>query len=562
MSSYQGNVPFAELPDTSRRQLPARYHSNRLTSGANTPNSNSALSSGQASGIYTFDSYASNNDWNIANEMEHHAYPTRPVAPNPHHWQAYAETQQQQRFQQQQPPAASFHATVATAAIQTQHYYAPSHPSPLVPRGTEFVPDCDLVAPVAPLAVPESAVGVVKEVTLEPQSASTKRRVSFTPNTQPPDTTIQTTAGQTLASTDQPHTVTLDRLRAISFQVQSGSGEAHEPVQRDFTPQNGKGTLPVPKLSRRGSFRLSVRKVGQGLLTALRMGEPPVVFKADDTIADWKTYLSEFNQKEEKMEEAFDPFQDSIENALNAKYKEFFGEGKFLIDEREEVELSAEVPIELPVQEAEVVPTEDADTWLAHRKAEEAFSEARDPYTGSARHRLSASELVVHPPKPRTYPVGPEFLRAPLCRACSTPCSTETTAAPRSVGTESIEPDSAEDDQHYSTPDSAESPEPEAEAEAVQPKTPSPPPSRLPRAASVGRSRKSVSRRTPPNRRQSTAQPVEESTTQARKDSAQTESPTKPAAKPLGTSPAQSHTPSRDSERYAKIQNGNQRRRK
>jgi hypothetical protein len=85
------------------------------------------------------------------------------------------------------------------------------------------------------------------------------------------------------------------------------------------------------------------------------------------------------NQDEEKMEEAFDPFQDSMENAFNAKYKEFLGEGKFLIDEREEAELSAEVLIELPVQEAEVVPTKEADTWLVHEKTEEASLKLATP---------------------------------------------------------------------------------------------------------------------------------------------------------------------------------------
>ena len=157
MSNYRGKVPIAELPDTSQRPVPARYHNNP------------ALSSAQASGTYTADSHASNNDWNMANEIEHHVYPTRPVAPNRRHWQAFHETQQPQPLPQQQPIAAPFHATLSSAARQTQYYYAPAHPLPSAPhRGAEFVPDCDIAAPVAPLVVPEDAVGVVKEVTLEP----------------------------------------------------------------------------------------------------------------------------------------------------------------------------------------------------------------------------------------------------------------------------------------------------------------------------------------------------------------------------------------------------------
>lgn len=560
MSNYRGNDPIAELPDTAHRPLPVRYHSSRYTSDTNTPDSDPNTSSGRASGTYTPSSHASNNDWNLANEMEQHALSPRPVALNPYHWQEYAEAQHSQplpqvNIEQQRPIIATFQATVASAARQTQHYYAPSPPAPR--HGTELIPDCDITAPVGSLVVPEGTVGIVKEVTLEPQPASTKRRVSFTPSTQPPVTTIQATAAHASTPTYQPHTVTLDQLKAVKPQQRSRSDAGNEPMPRNFALEHGTSTLPGPKIPRRSSVRKLFGSAAQGLLTALRMGDPPVDIKADDTFADWKTYLSQFNQREENMEDAFDPFQDSIENAFDAKYKEFLGEGKFLIDERAEAKLSAEVPIELPVYQADIVPTEDADTWLAHRTAEEAFSEVRDAYTGSARRCLSVSKLVIHPPKPRTYPVGPDFLRAPLCRACSTPCSTKTTSAPQSVGIGSLEPDSAGDDQHYLTPDSAETPEPEAEVEIDQPKTPSLPPSRLPRATSVDSSRISISRRTRPNRRQSTAQPAEESTLQVRKDSAQTSSPTKPAAKTLGSPPVQSRTPSRDSERYAKIQNLN-----
>ncbi|KAL1655515.1 hypothetical protein SLS61_001979 [Didymella pomorum] len=107
------------------------------------------------------------------------------------------------------------------------------------------------------------------------------------------------------------------------------------------------------------------------------MEEPPAEVKAKETMMtfdDWKTFMSEGQSGRRE-----DGRSDSMENAFNAKYKEFLGEGKFLIDEREEAELSAEVLIELPVQEAEVVPTEEADTWLVHEKTEEASLKLATP---------------------------------------------------------------------------------------------------------------------------------------------------------------------------------------
>lgn len=278
------------------------------------------------------------------------------------------------------------------------------------------------------------------------------------------------------------------------------------------------------------------------MLDALRLGhEPPVVFRADKILAEWNTYLLQFHKKHTEMEDAFDPFQDQIEDAFDAKYVELLGEGKFLIDE-ESTELSAEVPVELPVQEVSVVPTEDADTWMAHKKAEEATAEHRDIYTGSARRRLPASEMVVHPPKPRTYPAGPP-----------PPAPVPQPVEPEPL----VEPEPTEEDQRYSTPDPVDSPQPmqlEAEVEDEQPKTPSPPAkerqSRLPRPAS-NRSGRSTSLQRPTGRQSSAAQSVEEPKSRApskiRKDSAQTGSSAKP--------PAQRRAQSRDQERYPKVHN-------
>lgn len=566
MSNHRSNGSIAELPDTAHQ---ARYRSNRRTSGTNTSNSNLPTSSGHATGAYVPSSHASNNDWNMANEMEQYAFCRRPVGLNLYSWERYAERQHPQplpwvNIMQQPPNTVESHTVIANGARQTQHYYAPLPPSPTAPpanrRGAGLVPNSDSELPGTPLVVPEGAVRIVEEVTLEPQLASTRCCGSFTSSTQPPVTTIQATTVQTFTLTDQPHTVTLDQLKAIKSRRESRSRKAWGFVQRDFALQNDATTIPGAKVSRKGSLRVSVRNAAQVLLTALRLGEPPVEFKADDTFLCWRAYLSKINQRQDNMEDAFDPFQDTIEEAFDAKYKELLGEGKFLIDEKEEAKSPAEVSIQLPDQEAAVIPTADAEIWLAYRKAEESFSEVRDAYTGSARRQLSVSELVVHPPKPRTYPVGPDVLREPLCRACSTPCSTGTISGPRSVGIYSVEPDSVVDDQHYSTPESADSPEPEAEAEVDQMKPPNPQSSRLPRVASVGRSGRSISRLTPPKRRQSTAPSVEGSAAQPRKDSVQTGPPNKPAVKLLVNPPAQSRALSRDSERYAKIQNLNRQR--
>jgi hypothetical protein len=348
---------------------------------------------------------------------------------------------------------------------------------------------------------------------------------------------------------------------------ESTSDESDQSENGGVVNQNSTSTLPVPRIERRASLRRSLRHAGrkigvsESFLASLRLGVEPVVFRADRILSDWKLYLSKFDQKHENMEDSFDPFQDIIEDAFDAKYKDLLGEGRFLVDEEEEAELPAEVPVEMPVKEVQAVPTEDANTWIAHTKAEEAFSEIRDIYTGSARRRLPASEFVVHPPKPRTYPAGLTYLRTPLCHACASPCPPVPAPVPQAalqlVRPVSIESESTEVDQHYSTPDPVESPEPmqmEAEMEIEQPKTPSPSPTRLTRAASNDRSGRS---RSPSlDRRSSVAQPVQEPTSQGRKDSAQTGSPPKPLTKPLAKPPAQFRRSSRNSERYPSFQNG------
>lgn len=412
MSSNQGEGCVAELPGTSRQPAPARYHSNGYTSRITIPSGHPAASNGHASGAYTPSSHAVSNDWNMANEMEQQAFPLRPRASSSHFLQGHAEMRQPQspprvNIEQQHPASVRIHAAVADAARQTQQFYAPFPPAPR--RGSVIAPDSTTAATVPPISVPEGAVGVVKEVILEPQPANTKRRVSFITNTQPLVTTIQAKAAQRSASTIEPHTVILNQLKAVRSQYQSRSDDVHERVSRDFALQNGTSTLSGPSISRKPSIRRSFRSAAQGLLAALRIGEPPVGFKADDAFAEWKTYLAEFNHKYDNMEDGYEPFQDVIEEAFDAKYKDLMGEGKFFLNEEERAELPAEVPVELPVQEAEVVPTEDADTWLAHRKAEEAFSKVRDAYTGSARRRLSASELVVHPPSLEHILLVPTF---------------------------------------------------------------------------------------------------------------------------------------------------------
>ncbi|KAF3047150.1 hypothetical protein E8E12_011478 [Didymella heteroderae] len=268
----------------------------------------------------------------------------------------------------------------------------PSFAAP--PRGAKYLSSPAATETESPISVLDGATGVVKEVTLEPQPANGQRRVSFLTTTQPPVTTIQATVAQPSTSTDQPHIVTLDQLKADKFQQERRSDEGHEPVQRDFAPQNGTSTLFDPKIQRKASFRNSIRSAAQGLLTSLRTGEPSVEFKADRVLGDWKSYLSEFNHEHDNMEDGFDPFQDVTEDAFNAKYKDLLGEGQFLVEEEEEAELPAEGPVELAVQDAEVVPTEDVDAWLAHKKAEETFSEAVDHSQLLISHSVFINNLI------------------------------------------------------------------------------------------------------------------------------------------------------------------------
>ncbi|KAJ4370123.1 hypothetical protein N0V86_008859 [Didymella sp. IMI 355093] len=345
----------------------------------------------------------------MANEIEQTIL-LQPTSPVPDRGPEYTEAQQpfpQVNIQQQRLNSHDVAARVPDTAKQVQHYYAPTPPAP-----QQAAPTPTTAVVIAPVSVPEGAVSVVKEVILEPQPANTKRRVSFTTNTKPPVTTIQAMAAQ--AST-------LCQLNTVQESTSDGSDQS----------ENG------------------------GVVNQ---------HSTDRILSDWKTYLSEFDQKHDNMEDGFDPFQDVIEDAFDAKYKDLLGEGRFLVDEEEEAELPAEVPVEMPVQEVQAVPTKDANTWIAHKKAEEAFSEIRDIHTGSARRRLSASEFVVHPPKPRTYPAGLTYLRTPLCHACASPCPPVLAPVPQAalqpVGPVSIKSESTEVEQHYSTPDPVESPEP------------------------------------------------------------------------------------------------------
>lgn len=348
-------------------------------------------------------------------------------------------------------------------------------------------------------------------------------------------------------------------MSVLTIEQESRSGEKNQPKQQGhLANRNDSSILPTRKLERKASFKRTLGRAGRsigvspGILTALHLGEDPVVNCADKVLSDWKTYLSDFDQKHENMDGAFDSFQDSIEDAFDAKYKHFLGEGRFLIDEEDEASLTVEMPAELPKQEVQVVSAEDADIWNAHRKGEQAFSEVRDVYTGSARRELSEAELVVYPPKPRTFSAGPGLLRTPLCHACTSPCP-PTPEPPQPVKQKSIELESTEDDQRYVTLDPVDSLDPmsiEAEMEVGQPVTPSPPAkegeAKLPRPASHSRSGSSKSGQRFTGRRPSTARPVEEPKPQARKDSTQNESSTKPVT--------QRRALSRDQERYPKVQ--------
>lgn len=368
MSSNQGEGYVAELPGTSRQPAPARYCSNEYSSSIYKPIGHLATSNRHAPGSYTPSSHTHNNDWSTATEMEQQAVRLRPLASVLRQWQEYAETQQLQsplrvNIEQQQPAPVWSHAAVPDIARQTQKFYTPLPPaSSMSRRGFVITPGPAITATAPPISVPEGAVRVVKEASLEHKPFSTKRCVSFKTCTQHPTTIIQTTTAQRSASTIEPHTLTLDQLKAVRSRDQSKSDDIHEPVSHDFALQNGTSTSSDPSIPRKSSIRRSFQSAAQWLWIALRIGEPTVGFNADVTFADWKAYLAGFDHKYDNMEDGFEPFQDVIKEAFDAKYKDLVCEGKFLLDEEERAELPAEVPVELPVQEASVVPTEDVDT--------------------------------------------------------------------------------------------------------------------------------------------------------------------------------------------------------
>jgi hypothetical protein len=208
--------------------------------------------------------------------------------------------------------------------------------------------------------------------------------------------------------------------------------QAHGVVDRDVIEQP-----PIPK--RKSSFRRTLgcttsKLLGSTFLAALRTGdEPPAPEQppsANEIMSKWRALISEREEQERKMEGAYNPFQDMIEDAMNLKYKELKGEGSFLIYE-ESVELPAKVPVELPVQmavkEEEPAAPKENKTWVVHSKEDE-ITEFCDPYTGSVQRPSSPSESpragveMFCLPKPRTYDPPPPKLTA--CR-CATPCTTK-----------------------------------------------------------------------------------------------------------------------------------------
>ncbi|KAF2628392.1 hypothetical protein BU25DRAFT_34740 [Macroventuria anomochaeta] len=303
------------------------------------------------------------------------------------------------------------------------------------------------------------------------------------------------------------------------LQARKESGDSITPEQ-DLDVVAKEGAIPEqpPKVKRKPSIRRALgragSKVSNAFLAALRTGadEPPEEPAPLDKIKiEWEAFNFEREQQEKAMGGAFDSFQDMIEEAMDSKYKELKGEGKFLIYE-DAIELPVEPPVELPV-----VPNEDESAWVIHTKKEEEIIEFCDPYTGSVQRPCSPSEsphvsgdyLACHPPKPRTYPPGPH--------------STAEVAR-------SEKPKVVVDEQHDSTPSPSDDSQPvqlEAEVDDERPKTrmaPKQGESRLPRPTSRARGSPASGRRessVQPN----AAQPADASKSRApsksRKDSVQ-----------------------------------------
>ena len=412
------------------------------------------LSSGQQQG-YGAPLPVTADDWERANELQHPAY----RQPRPSVYSLYPGGYAAQQHSQSQPEAMHprLRQDVVDPAAQAAWRRHRQQQQQWQQQQWQQQREREALEAGARTPLPVGAVSVVKEVVVETQPAPVEAQSPMEPqrsasvvalyqSSEMAETQRLTAIGAAAALEPVPAVVEDQAPAASSPKITAQSILTFPQVTRrpsngsilpelalDVVDQNRVEQAPAPK--RRTSFRASIGRTTSRLKAALSIGverpapelEPEPEPSIDELMLKWKALVSKREEQEANMEGAYDPFQDMIEDAMDLKYKELRGGGRFLIYE-EAAELPAKVPIELPVMEEKpAVSKEEGKTWMAHSEKEDEISEFCDPYTGSAQRPSSPSESsgvsgeLIYFPKPRTYDPPPP---PPTDCRCATPCTT------------------------------------------------------------------------------------------------------------------------------------------
>ncbi|KAF3009843.1 hypothetical protein E8E13_010445 [Curvularia kusanoi] len=126
----------------------------------------------------------------------------------------------------------------------------------------------------------------------------------------------------------------------------------------------------VPKVWRRSSLKRSWgrarSKMSSALSQALRSptDDQPAAESADSIMERWRSFSLQREKDESLMLGAFDSFEGSMEEAMNSKYKELRGEGRFLINEKADASLKKQ-PNHRLVEDEPAGPTAEERIWLS-----------------------------------------------------------------------------------------------------------------------------------------------------------------------------------------------------
>ncbi len=144
--------------------------------------------------------------------------------------------------------------------------------------------------------------------------------------------------------------------------------------------------------------------MSSAVLAALRSGahQPSIDSKADVAMAEWKCFLIKCKQEETAMGGAFEPFQDMVEQSMNARYKELKGKGAFLID-RETMEFASGKQVEPSLERIGFTKRGcEERASLMRAKKDSDVGESRIPCVGSTMRSHLPEDVVsvlFHSPK-------------------------------------------------------------------------------------------------------------------------------------------------------------------